>query len=243
DESPLGIWRDDQAGDSKSIAVLVFLRGREMVLPSAVVVPGDEDRGGPPVLAPHNLVHQADHPVLPRRHVLGRVLAYLFVLRHNPADGGEFPPYDIGRESGGVAEDLCQGSVRDERLENRERVPPACVQLSVVSPGDTGGLKFVEDAWESEPGGAIVRHDSARLSGDEVEMVGEARPLDRREVVVHEYVLRCVIPVVWYLVVVEVAHRRGRRRGVDEAIHLPAVKFRVSTPPGVADVTRRDVHI
>src|SRR5438132_1311878 len=173
-----------------------------MVVPSTIVVPGYEDRGGPPVLAPHNLVHQADHPVLPRRHVLGRVLAYLFLLRHDPADGGEVPPYDIGGEGGGVADALRQRNVLDERLENRERIPPAGVQLSVVSPGETGGLKFVEDAWESERGGAIVRHDSARLSGDEVEMVGEARPLDRREVVVHEYVLRGVLPVTRYLVVV-----------------------------------------
>src|SRR5207247_4803859 len=132
--------------DAKAVAVLVHLRGRDMVVPSTVVVPGDEDRGGPPVLAPHNLVYQADHPVLPRRHVLGRVLAYLFVLRHNPADGWERPRYDIGGEGGGVADALHQGIVRDYRLENRESVPPAGVYPSVVAPGYSGGRNLLEVA-------------------------------------------------------------------------------------------------
>src|SRR5713101_3081280 len=83
------VRRYNNQRNPEPVANLVDLRRRDVVVPAAEVVPGEEDRGRAPILALHYLVDCRDDPVLTYRRVIWGVLTELLGRRHQPRHVGE----------------------------------------------------------------------------------------------------------------------------------------------------------
>ena len=93
-------------------------------------------------------------------------------------------------------------------------------------------------------GGRLVVDDAVGLGGHRVEMLGEGRPVHRREEVVghHEAVGVAVVGRERIAVVLRVAGHVLAQRDAVEAVHLPAVDRQQAWVEGVAQVVRDDLR-
>jgi hypothetical protein len=82
DESLPRVGADHEQRDPDPETEVVDLRRRHVVVEPAVVVPGDEDRGGVPLRALHDRVHDLGGPVLPVTHAVLGVLRELEARGH-----------------------------------------------------------------------------------------------------------------------------------------------------------------
>src|SRR5438552_8374995 len=239
DEVVSGIGRDDDQGNPEPVADLVDLRGKDVVVPAAEVVPCEEDSGRAPIPALHHLVDRGDDPVFTYRGVVGGMLTQLLGRRHQPRHIGEEVSVQVHEKLLGREDVLEPAVVLHDRNKVREWVPAVghVVTPRVPSPGKLLRIYLVDDRPEGE-GAEGVRRKSAGGAGDKVEVIREARPHHGGEVVVEKAEAGGVIPVVRYVPAVVVPHRQVRTRGIDETVIRTVVVRSVATAICVADVAR-----
>src|ERR1700739_689408 len=91
------VRRNNQAGDSEPIAVLIDLWGSHMIVKASVIVPSDDNRCVLPEIASHNGIDQLCY--IPQTS--SRIVRRMFAIRsvgYDPANAREAAALDIRKE-------------------------------------------------------------------------------------------------------------------------------------------------
>ena len=262
----LGIRRDDQQGDAKPEAVVVFVRRSDVIVEAAPIVPHDEDHRRVPKLALADGVDDRRDPLFAVGTVAARVVG-VDVLRDHPRKGRQEAAVDVAQDRrvgehdvlpvgpvldviDGLKPDPVPGGVLRDR---RVRAPCQAVAVQFV-----GERRLVEAGRFHRPDGPIVveRRDlrtttpvsgrqidgTLRLTRDQILVSDEAGVEVRLEVAISEHVLVRDLEVEFRLRRIDVTVHRllVRRVSVErllvESVHLAVIVVAEKVRQPVLDV-------
>ena len=154
DVAGFGVGGDDEEWDAEAEAHVVDLGGRDVIVPAAPVVPGDEDGGGVPEGAVADGVDYGGDPV----GAFGERAGVVGVIEggDDPGDLGELALGDVGEDVGLWGDDLggpvlAVADVADG-IEGGDDVEAVGGTGGVVPPGDTFSVEEVGHGGVVEAG-------------------------------------------------------------------------------------------